>query len=278
MTLKMGLRGCIYMARANRHFIPDHIWHVTHRCHKREFLLKFSKDRNNWMELLFEAKKRYGLSVLNFIVTSNHIHLIVFSDNRPDAIPKSMQLIAGRTGQTYNRRKGRKGAFWEDRYHATAIESGEHLWRCLVYVDLNMVRAGVVSHPNDWRWSGYHEIQKPKKRYRVIDHDKLRHFLNVETNEMLSKAHRGWIDSQLKNKPERQSFYSESLAVGSEDFIDKVKQSLGIRAIGRRVRQASEVGYQLKESIAMYKGKGDNGKRGHIDNKNPEMNLIRWKQ
>ena len=100
------------MARAHRHFIPDHIWHLTHRCHKREFLLKFSKDRTYWMELLFEAKKRYGLSVLNFIVTSNHIHLIVFNDRRPDVIPKSMQLIAGRTGQTYNRRKSRKGAFW----------------------------------------------------------------------------------------------------------------------------------------------------------------------
>ncbi len=77
-----------------------------------------------------------------------------------------MQLIEGRTAQAHNRRKGRKGAFWEDRYHATAIESGEHLWRCLVYVDLNMVRAGVVDHPCQWKWSGYHEIQKPKTRYR----------------------------------------------------------------------------------------------------------------
>ena len=33
------------MARAKRHFIPGYIWHITHRCHKREFLLKFSKDR-----------------------------------------------------------------------------------------------------------------------------------------------------------------------------------------------------------------------------------------
>jgi len=50
--------------------------------------------------------------------------------------------------QESNERKGRKGAYWEDRYHATAIETGEHLLRCLVYVDLNMVRAGVVKHPS----------------------------------------------------------------------------------------------------------------------------------
>ncbi|MFZ0724160.1 MAG: hypothetical protein WAM61_00085, partial [Desulfobacterales bacterium] len=41
--------------------------------------------------------------------------------------PRSLQLVAGRTAQEYNDRKGRKGAFWEDRYHATAIEKGEHL-------------------------------------------------------------------------------------------------------------------------------------------------------
>ncbi|WP_155326107.1 transposase [Desulfosarcina ovata] len=120
------------------------------------------------MELLFKAKKRYQLSILNFIVTSNHIHLIVSDSTRADAIPRTIQFVAGRLGQEYNRRKNRKGAFWEDRYHATAIESGEHLWRCMVYIDLNMVRAGVVSHPSEWKWSGFHEIQSPKTRYRLI--------------------------------------------------------------------------------------------------------------
>jgi hypothetical protein len=58
-----------------------------------------------------------------------------------------MQLIAGRTAQEYNQRKARGGAFREDRYHATAIQTDEHLHQCLVYIDLNMVRAGVVNHP-----------------------------------------------------------------------------------------------------------------------------------
>ncbi len=40
------------MARAKRHFIPGYIWHITHRCHKREFLLKFSKDRHRYMQWL----------------------------------------------------------------------------------------------------------------------------------------------------------------------------------------------------------------------------------
>jgi len=49
-------------------------------------------------------------------------------------IPQAMQLIAGRTGQEYNRRKNRKGTFWEDRYQATAVEVESHLSQCMVYV------------------------------------------------------------------------------------------------------------------------------------------------
>ena len=84
------------MARANRHYIPGCVWHITHRCHKQEFLLKFRKDRQRWERWLFEAKKRFGLKVLNYIVTSNHIHLLVV-DSGKGIISQSIQLIAGRT-------------------------------------------------------------------------------------------------------------------------------------------------------------------------------------
>jgi len=74
---------------------------------------------------------------LNYIITSSHIHLLVVDTGDRDVIPHSMQLVAGRTGQEYNQRKDRKGAYWEDRYHATAVESGDHLTRCMVYIDTN---------------------------------------------------------------------------------------------------------------------------------------------
>ncbi len=57
------------------------------------------------------------------MVTSNHTHLLVVDDGSRDVIPSSIKLVAGRTGQEYNQRKGRRGAFWEDRYHAMAVEN-----------------------------------------------------------------------------------------------------------------------------------------------------------
>ena len=95
------------MPRANRYFLPGYIWHITHRCHKKEFLLKFARDRERWIAWLFEAKKRYGLCILNYVVTSNHIHLLV-KDTGDYVIPRSLQLMAGRTAQEYNQRKNAK--------------------------------------------------------------------------------------------------------------------------------------------------------------------------
>ena len=104
--------------------------------------------------LAVRGEKRFGLSVLNYNITCNHVHLLI-KDTGSNVIANSMQLIAGRTGQEYNQRKARHGALWEDRYHATAIEADEHLQRCIVYIDLNMVRAGVISHPSNSAHSGY---------------------------------------------------------------------------------------------------------------------------
>ena len=60
--------------------------------------------------------------------------LLLVQDTAKNVISNSMQLIAGRTAQEYNKRKTRKGAFWEDRYHPTAIQSDDHLFKCIAYI------------------------------------------------------------------------------------------------------------------------------------------------
>ena len=240
------------MARAKRHYIPDQIWHITQRCHKREFLLRFKQDRHRWIQWLFEAKRRYGTAVLNYVVTSNHIHLIVKDDNDHKIIPQAVGLIAGRTAQEYNRRKRRKGAFWEDRYHATAIEPGEHLLRCLVYIDLNMVRAGVVDHPSQWPHGGYNEIQAPRRKNIIIAYDKLRALAGFDDYASFASAHRKWVHAALEDfDAKRDSRWTKSIAVGSGPFIDRIKNAMGAMAKGRCVRN-TEGAFDLRETQSAY--------------------------
>ena len=149
---------------------------------------------------------------------------------------KSMQLIAGRTAQEFNLRKGRGGAFWEDRYHATAIDSNDYLRRCLVYIDLNMVRAGVVKHPSEWSQSGFNEIQFPPKRYQLIDQEKLCQLIEIESVDKLRASHAMWVkDTLAKTVLNREELWTSSLAVGGKSFIDKYLETAGMKVNYREV-------------------------------------------
>jgi putative transposase len=164
----------------------------------------------------------------------------------------AIQLVAGRVGQEYNQRKHRKGAFWEDRYHATAIESGEHLRRCLVYIDLNMVRAGVVNHPAEWAYGGYHEIQGNRRRNTLLALDALAEVTETDGPDALAKAHRDWVEEILaSDKGRREEIWTKSVAVGSKRFVRKIQKNLGARGLGRSV-VANGDAYMLRESTETY--------------------------
>ncbi len=240
------------MGRAKLYYIPGNIWHLTHRCHNRDFLLKFSRDKKKWLHWLFQAKKRYGLIILNYTVTSNHIHLLVYDDGRKYVIPRSIHLVASRTAREYNQRKNRRGAFWEDHYHATAIESELHLHQCMSYIDLNMVRARVVNHPREWPFNGYNEILGDRERYRLIDKKKLQETLHVSNIQILNEFYSKQIETSLKmGNLDRESCWTESLAVGSKDFVEKIKNELGVKAAYRKIITEKGI-HKLREPGCSY--------------------------
>jgi hypothetical protein len=157
------------MARAKRHYIPGYVWHITHRCHKREFLLKFPRDRRRWIEWLYQAKKRYsGLSVLN-----------------------------------------------------------------------------------------YNEIQNPRKRKGIIDFDRLMGLLGFGNYDDLKDVHYKWVESAIQTDiRDKESKWTQSIAVGSKTFIEKMKGALGYRARGRKIICADDT-FELREVITPF-GNADN--------------------
>ena len=136
---------------------------------------------------------------------------------------------------------------------ATAVESGDHLARCMVYMDTNMVRAGAVSHPSLWSFSGYNEIQEPRKRNILIDYEKLRLLIGSRSYDQLRSSYRGWVEEYPGNGAEgRQEEWTDSIAVGIKAFVERVKAMLGFRAKGRDVIEGGE-GYYLREEAAPYR-------------------------
>jgi len=216
------------MPRANRYWVAGAAYHLTHRCHNREFLFKRAQERDGYRELLRQELRESSVSLLNYTITSNHVHLLVTAEAHA-SVAALMQRVQGRFAEDYNRRNGRQGAFWSDRYHATQIDGGDHLWACLTYIDLNMVRAGVVRHPREWPWTGWHELTGERARYRLLDQQALLHRLEGQHADSLQSAYRAAIDERIANDIgglHREPQWTESIAVGSRAFVENVEAQL----------------------------------------------------
>lgn len=103
--------------------------------------------------------------------------------------------------------------------------------------------------PRKWECCGYNEIQNPRARKGLIDFDRLMELLGLETYEQLRQAHFKWVDSaiQAENK-DWETKWTQSIAVGSEPFIEKIKEALGFGAKGRKISRVGD-SFELRESL-----------------------------
>lgn len=239
------------MARANRLRGDGGVFHLTHRCHNRAFLLKFACDRDGYRAKLREHLGKFDLWLLDYCITSNHVHLLVDAPERWE-VSGFMREVASEFARAYNQRKHRTNAFWGDNYHATLIEDGEYLWRCLCYIELNMVRCGVVAHPCEWEWLGYHEIMGKRRRYRLVDLERLCWRLRAGSLEEIRKNLTASLAEQIaRGEVKRESCWTESLAVGSREYVEKI-QPLIVSRRETEVTEKAEGVWLLEETVMPY--------------------------
>lgn len=219
------------MPRSSRYLCDGYTYHLTHRCHNRSFLLKFARDRNVYRQWLWKAAIRYKVPVYGYCITCNHVHLIVHA-NKAENVSAMMHLVAGASAQQYNRRKNREGSLWQHPYQCTAIEDGQHLLNCIRYVSMNMVRAGAVSRPSQWRWSGHDELTGQRSRYRILNIERLLNSLGISCADDLRRIYLEGIAKQvdkeyLSRKPE----WTDAIAVGGKRFVEQIASNYDDRRI-----------------------------------------------
>jgi len=240
------------MPRGNRFQRPGMICHLTHRCHNRSFFFRFARDRSEYCERLRIASKQFGVSILNHSVTCNHSHKIAI-EHCEGGISGMMQKLGGEFATSYNRRKDRSGAFWEDRYHCTMVEDGEHLWNCIKYIDLNMVRAGVVAHPSEWKWCGYLELMGQKDRYRLLDLECVLELLGQPDFRSFRAEYQDRIQSAIaENGLKRQKCWTESIAVGSKDYLKKIVGLIRSERLKTHIEETEDGSWAVFESPSDY--------------------------
>jgi putative transposase len=210
------------MPRANRYILPGYVYHLTHRCHNRKFLLRSRLDRIEYCSRLESSARKHRISLFGFCITCNHVHLLGTCDRLND-LSRFMQQLEGEFAQYYNFCKHRSGAFWGERFHCTMIDGGDHLWNCLRYIDLNMVRAGVVGHPSEWEWCSYQELVGKRKHSCLLDIDRLADLLGLSDPKALAEIHQQRIFEAIKGERLiREKIWTESIAVGRECFLREI--------------------------------------------------------
>ncbi len=234
------------MPRRTRGWLDNACYHITHRCHNREFLFRYKKYRWFYLRQLFEMSKRYKIDILDYIVTSNHVHLLL-SSGKGKRISEGLCYLHGRMGQFYNMETNKSGSFWSGRFHSTLIQDGKHLGECLFYIDLNMVRAGVVRHPMEWDASGCNEFYRPKQRYRIINTNRLLEVLAMPDIGSFRKWHTSTLDDIItREDPARLELWTKAYAIGEEEWLSCKLREAGIKRM--KIKSSNGISFAIGEN------------------------------
>ncbi len=142
------------MARLPRLTLPGYPHHVIQRGNNRQAIFASTVDYQTLLDLLRDNAQKFGVEIHAYVLMSNHFHLLA-TPQTGDGLPMMMQAVGRSYVRTFNNAQGRTGTLWEGRYRSTLIQTERYLLACMVYIDLNPVRAGLVGAPQDYLWSSH---------------------------------------------------------------------------------------------------------------------------
>ena len=181
------------MARLPRLTMPGHPHHVIQRGNNRQMIFATVADHQVMLGLLLENAKKFEVAVHAYVLMSNHFHLLA-TPQTSDGLPKMMQAVGRSYVRYFNDAQKRTGTLWEGRYKSTVIQGERYLLACMAYIDLNPVRAGMVTQPQDHPWSSH------------------MHYLGVRSDPLITPHALYW---DLGNTPfAREAAYAELVQSG----------------------------------------------------------------
>ncbi|MDD5031089.1 MAG: transposase [Rhodoferax sp.] len=188
------------MARLPRLTLPGYPHHVVQRGNNRQPIFARNADYQELLDLLDEQAKAFDVVLHAYVLMSNHFHLLVTPQSQ-DGLPKMMQAVGRNYVRSFNHREQRSGTLWEGRYKSTLIQTDRYLLACMAYIDLNPVRAGLVTQPQDYPWSSH------------------LHYVGVRPDRLITPHALYW---ELGNTPfAREAAYAELVHSG----VDATQQS-----------------------------------------------------
>jgi putative transposase len=226
------------MPRRIRFPVTDLPLHVVQRGNDRQACFFGDLDFRLYLKALADASSRYRVLVHAYVLMTNHVHMLV-TPLVVGAVSRMMQSLGTRYAKYVNDSRARTGTLWEGRYKACLVARDEHALAVCRYIDLNPVRAGMVRHPADYRWSSYAALAQMRADPVVTPHAVLE-----QLGSPLGAAYARWC-TEAMNRDEilrLREATDHQLAFGSDEFRAQIEsvtaRATSIRSPGRRRRAA----------------------------------------
>ena len=231
------------MPRKPRFYLPGVPAHVVQRGNNRQAVFFTDDDYQAYLGWLREACERHGCVLHAYVLMTNHLHLLL-TPEEPDSISKMIQFV-GRKYVTYiNHLYGRSGTLWEGRHKGNVIEDSAYLLACMVYIELNPVRASMTETPGEYRWSSYRDNAYGESNGLVTHHWLFKKLGN--TDEARHHAYRELFSNALEHEQLHQlrAAVQTGTPLGNDRFREQIERATGNRTgqlrRGRPARQTED--------------------------------------
>lgn len=158
------------MPRRPRVMLPNVPVHLIQWGNNRQICFAADEDYLRYLDWLKEFAGKTGCAVHAYVLMTNHVHLLLTSE-ATDGVGQLMKALGQRYVQYFNRTYRRTGTLWEGRFRSCLLQDEAYLFSTMRYVELNPVRAAMVDHPAEYRWSSYRVNAQGEASSLIRPHD-----------------------------------------------------------------------------------------------------------
>ena len=229
------------MPRRPRVVLPGVPLHLIQRGNNRQACFYADDDFRFYLEWLRRYARDTRCAIHAYVLMTNHVHLLV-SSAAAGGVGEMMKRLGQRYVQYVNRTYRRSGTLWEGRFRSCLTREESYVLGCYRYVELNPVRAGMVEHPGEYRWSSYRANAQGEARSWLAPHTCYQALASDERGRQAAyrELFRYQLDPGLVD--EIREATNGNYVLGTSRFQKEVARALGRRVVrGRSGRPKTQV-------------------------------------
>lgn len=150
-------KGCDFMPRRARKTLSTSFFHVIVQGVNREYIFEKDTYKRKYLNLLKEAKKEYEIEIISYVIMSNHVHILIYTEQIAE-LSNFMKKVNEDYARYYNYIENRVGYLYRDRFLSEPISNQKYLLHCISYIHNNPVKANIVKKCEDYKYSSYNDF------------------------------------------------------------------------------------------------------------------------